>query len=148
MASLNDILEQALEGGDGVSWISIKHSIMGVPSKGLTSFRFKRRQAKQNNYGSGLKPYNRTRGKVEYEGSVKCFADYALALDMGAPDNNKLNYAPFSYIAQVDVGGVLYTIELQYSEFMEDGFDASEGDMSIEYELPLIIGDVKIRKGI
>lgn len=148
MSTITETLEAALQGGEGVAWINCKHGIMGVPGNGIIQFRWKRRQNKQNNYGAGTKPLNRTRGRKEYEVYFKCYGDFTLALETNAPGGDALNYAPFSMTQQITFGGQLYTIEAKYCEFTESGFDTSEGDMTLEGEHPLICGDIEVRKGV
>jgi len=140
--------EVTLEGGNGASFVSFTFSILGVPTNGVQRISYKAMQAKQNNYGVGRKPYNRTKGKVEFEGSITLFLDVVKALEKAAPNGNLFDLPPFEITARVVFGTQSKTTILRYVEFLESGIDTSEGDMNVLVELPLIIGDIENRDGL
>lgn len=140
--------EISLEGGNGASWVSFTFSILGVPTNGVQRITYKDMQAKQNNYGAGRKPYNRTKGKVEYEGAITLFLDVVWALVKSAPGGRIQDIPPFEITCRVVYGTSSKTTILKNVEFLENGIDTSEGDMNTVVELPLIIGDIEFRDGL
>jgi len=137
--------EITLEGGNGASWVSFTHTIDGVPTNGIQRVQYRRPTAKQNNYGAGRKPYNRTRGKIEYEGSITLFLDVVWALIQSSPNGQLADRPPFEMTHRVQYGATSKTTVLKYVEFLEDGLDISEGDMNVLVDLPIIIGDIETR---
>ena len=119
-----------------------------MPTNGIQRVTFCEIQQKQNNYGAARKPYNRTRGKIEYDGSIALFLDVVWTLIKSAPNGRIQDIPPFEIIHRVSFGAESRTYELKYCEFMENGIDLNEGDMNVVVELPIIIGDVVYKKGI
>jgi hypothetical protein len=140
--------EVTLEGGNGASWASFTFSILGVPTTGVQRITYKDMQQKQNNYGAGRKPYNRTKGTIEYEGSITLFLDVVWALVKSSTTGRLQDLPPFEITCRVVYGTQSKTTILKYVEFTENGLDTSEGDMNTIVELPLIIGDIEFKDGL
>jgi hypothetical protein len=140
--------ELTLEGGIGASWVSFTHTISGVPTNGVQRVSFKDMQATQNNYGAGRKPYNRTKGKIEYEGTIGLFLDVVWALIKSAPNGRIQDIPEFEITHRVVFGAQSKTVKLKYCCFTENGLDISEGDMNVVIDLPLSIGDIEFVDGL
>jgi hypothetical protein len=140
--------EVTLEGGIGASWVSFTHTIAGVPTNGIQRVSFKDTQAIQNNYGAGRKPYNRTKGKIEYEGTIGLFLDVIWALIKSAPNGRLQDIPEFEITSRVQFGTSSKTYKLKYCCFTENGLDISEGDMNVLVDLPLSIGDIEFVDGL
>jgi hypothetical protein len=142
-----DPLELALEGGDGISFINVSHNIMGAPINGITKFSWKKSQEKVNRYGAGALPYNRVRKAKKFEGTITVFGDVALALEANAPTGDMLDYPPFIIIGKIAVGDLIYTVELTACEFTDATYAGEVDNDGMEVELPVVIGNIKIKQG-
>jgi len=132
-----------LVNGVAYSWSSIQFVLFGVPVVGITNIEYKRKQAKTNNYGVGTKPVSRGYGKEEYEGSIEIYLDEWKKIIAAAPNNDPLNIGWFDIPVLYGNSIADATMDrLQAVEFMEDPFNAKQGDTSLTVKLPLIIGGI------
>lgn len=132
--------------GISISWSQITLSMLGAPITGVRAISWSSKQEKTNNYGAGSKPVSRGYGRVEYEGSITFLAEEFKNLIASAPDNDVLKYPFFDVqILFVDpTNGLLMKCVWKASEFLENNFDASEGDTMIEIEVPFIMADIQL----
>lgn len=133
-----------LVNGVNYSWGNIKLVLFGVPVIGVTKINYKEKQIKENNYGIGNEPISRGHGKKEYEGSLELYTDEWKRIIDASPNRKPTDIPPFD--VQVIYGGtqVLPNVDiLQGVEFLEDPFDANEGDTKLLITVPLIIGGIK-----
>lgn len=130
--------------GTNYSWNSVKVVLFGVPVVGITKLDYKAKQVKENNYGMGSEPVSRGIGNKEYEGSIELYVDELKRIIDASPDRDPLAIPPFDI--QVIYGGtrVLPNVDvLQAVEFLENPFNASQGDSKILITIPLVIGGIK-----
>lgn len=121
--------------------------MLGKPIIGLRGMRFKAMQEKSNVHGAGSKPIARTRGQVNYEGSVKILLSElnAMLISQGNPAKGVIGIKPFDIIVAFApfVVDVITTHRLVYCEFTECEINVNNGDQEVEVELPIIIGDIE-----
>lgn len=137
----------ALINGVNYSWSSIQFVLFGVPVVGIVSIEYKRKQAKTNNYGAGIEPVSRGYGRREYEGSIEIYLDEWRKICLAAPSKDPLQIGWFDI--PVIFGNSIADIAtdtLQACEFLEDPFNAKEGDTKLTVKIPLIIGAIKHTK--
>jgi hypothetical protein len=129
--------------GVSYSWSSIQFVLFGVPVIGIVDIEYKKKQTKTNNYGAGTDPVSRGYGKNEYEASIEIYLDEWRNIINAAPSNDPLSIGWFDI--QVIYGNNMASATrdiLQAVEFLEDPFNAKEGDTKLTVKLPLILAGI------
>jgi hypothetical protein len=126
---------------NGYSYADGKATFNGVELVGVTSFDFKRNQVKANNYGLGKNPVSRSRGKVEFTGSLEMDFDTQKALEA---------LSPTKLLADIPAGIMVFSLErpdggketvtMNNFEFMGDGLAGSEGDENLTASIDVVFG--------
>lgn len=127
--------------GVAYSWSNVKVNLFGVPVVGITEVNFNNKQKKENNYGAGVNPVSRGYGNVEPEADITIYWDEWIKIIDASPDKNPLNIAPFDI--QILFGGSSVNfkqVNLRSCEFLEDPFQAKQGDNKLVVKIPLIVG--------
>jgi hypothetical protein len=134
-----------LVNGVSYDWGSIQVVLFGAPVVGISAISYKKKQNKENIYGAGYKPVSRGYGRIEYEGSMTLKMEEWKRIIAAAPNRNPLEIAPFAITVVLGTSGRnTPTVDRLYAvEFMDDGLDSSEGDTSIDVEIPIIIGEIE-----
>ena len=133
-----------LVNGTEYSWGGIVLELFGVPVQGITAISYKKKQAKTNNYGAGTKPVSRGYGKEECDGSIEVLRSEWTKVIAASPSQNPLAIGWFPISVTYGTSMADATIDiLQGVEFLEDPFDAKEGDTKLLVKLPLIIADIE-----
>lgn len=129
--------------GVAYSWSSIIFNLFGVPVVGITSIEYKRKQEKKNNYGAGSEPVSRGYGRKEYDGSIEIYLDEWKKVIAAAPNRDPLaiGWFPISVTYGNSVADATKDV-LNAVEFLEDPFNAKEGDTKLTVKIPLIIGSI------
>lgn len=124
----------------------IKLVLLGRPTSSLTKVSYTVKREKKNIITNSKKPHTRARGPESYEGSLGFTQAELEALQRVAGSNRKLTDIPMFDIvisyAQED-GGMVVTDVLKDCEFTETKKEMKAGDMNMEVELPIIIGDIQ-----
>jgi hypothetical protein len=126
------------------SWSSIVLELFGVPVQGITAISYKKKQAKTNNYGAGVEPVSRGYGKKEYDASIEILRSEWTKIIAASPSRDPLTIGWFPI--SITYGNSLADITtdiLQGVEFLEDPFDAKEGDTKMLVKLPLILSGIE-----
>lgn len=132
---------------NGISyhWAVIRFVLFGQIVVGITKISFKSKQDKKNNYGMGNKPVSRAYGNYEYEASIEIYQEEWQRVIAAAPMRDPLAIAPFDI--QVLYGSNSIAPEnkaiLKACEFMENPFEASQGDTKLMATIPLILADIE-----
>lgn len=136
-------MSSPLINGVSYSWAQIKFSPFGVPIVGIMNISYKRKQKKENNYGSGNEPVSRGYGNTEYEGSIELFQEEWKAIIAASPERDPLKIPWFDIpVIYGDSIATTTTDVLRAVEFLEDPFDAKQNDTSLTVKIPLIIGKI------
>lgn len=133
----------ALINGVNYSWGNLNVVLFGNIVIGIGKLSYKARQEKTNNYGWNQKPISRGYGRYEFEGSIDLYSDEWIKIIRSSPNNDPLQLLP-SDIQIVFAGSRVLPNKdtLQAVEFLENPFDASEGDTKLMVTVPIIIGDI------
>jgi len=128
---------------------SIRISMLGNDFViGCSAISYTAKQEKTNNYGQGGKPVSRSRGKVEYDGSITLDQAEIRAILGAAGVDSLTRVQPFNLIVSFSEGAEpVITDTLEYTEFTEDGFTAGVDNNATTVEIPLIIGNI-VKGGI
>ncbi len=133
-----------LVNGEAFSFSQISIELLGYEPVGITAISYKKTQEKENIYGLGEKPVARGRGTKVLEGSITMLANEIIKLQEFAPAGGDImDIPPFNIQVSYTRGDVIVTDVLRKCEFTEDPRESSQGDMSIEVEVPLVIGDIE-----
>lgn len=127
--------------GVNYSWSNVKFNLFGVPVVGITDISYSAKQKKENNYGAGVDPVSRGYGNREYEGSITLYRDEWQRIIDAAANKDALGIAPFDI--QVLFGGSSVSFKqdtLRSCEFLNDPFEAKQGDTKLMVKIDLIIG--------
>jgi hypothetical protein len=132
-----------LVNGVAFAWSSISFILFGVPVAGIVNIEYKIKQNKTNNYGAGSEPVSRGYGKKEYEGSIEIYQDEWKKIIAAAPNRDPLAIGFFD-IPVLYGNSLADTTKdiLKAVEFLEDPFNAKEGDTKLTVKIPLIIGGI------
>lgn len=129
--------------GVAYSWSSISFVLFGIPVAGIVNIEYKRKQEKTNNYGAGQKPVSRGYGRIEYDGSIEVHLDEWKRVIAASPNRDPLSIGWFDISVLYGNSAADATKDtLKAVEFLEDPFQAKEGDTKLTVKLPLIIGDI------
>jgi len=129
--------------GVAYSWSSINFILFGVPVAGIVNIEYKKKQEKKNNWGAGTKPVSRGYGKEEADGSIEIYLDEWKKVIAAAPNRNPLSIGWFDVPVSYGNSAADATRDvLRAVEFLEDPFNAKQGDTALTVKLPLIIADI------
>ena len=132
--------------GTSYSWAQITINIQGTPLYGVTALSYSETQEKTNNYGRGSAPTSRGRGRKEYEASMTIRLGELEALRASIASRNLVDIPAFdvtvAFIPNNADTNVPLVHTLKNAEFLSDSVDVSEGDTSIEVDMPLIISEI------
>lgn len=131
---------QPLVNGEAYSWAQITLGIDGVAVAGIKAISYGENQTVVNNYGAGRFPVSRGYGAVEVTGSITLEMTDVEAIQRAAPNGRIQDYPEFPVtVSFVPLnGGGIVTHRLNNCRFMENKRDMSQGDTSVDVELPLL----------
>lgn len=133
----------ALVNGESYSWSQVTINLLGRSIEGVSSIEYETTQEKTNNYGRGVKPVSRGRGKKSYTGSVTLKEEEIRAIEAALPINKSLvDIAAFPIVVVFNNNGILNTDTLMYCEFTNRGVSVNTDSTDVERQINLIIGDI------
>ena len=129
--------------GVNYSWSTVTLTLFGVPVKGITNIAYNTKQEKTNNYGAGSEPVSRGYGRKTHEGSIEIYLDEWKNVIAAAPHRDPLQIGWFDISVSYGSSALTATIDtLRSVEFLENPFEAKEGDTKLMVKIPLIIGNI------
>jgi len=128
--------------GEQISGASVRCNILGVSMPGLKKIKFGKKVAKENVLGTGNKPVGRSYGQETYEASITMLMSDFLAIENIAPNKDITQIPPFPIGVSFLQTGKVTSYTLETCEFTDFNIDVQTADMSVEIELPLIIGGI------
>lgn len=133
--------------GEEYGWQDIKIIMLGRPVAGVLEISYEVEREKKNVYAIGSKPIARARGVKKYTGKIKVLQSELQALQTASGINRDLtDIGMFSIVAMyVPNGsvGIPVTDTLNDCEFTKVPKGMKQGDLNMEVELELIIGDIE-----
>lgn len=129
--------------GVNYSWATVTLTLFGVPVKGITNITYNTKQEKTNNYGAGSEPVSRGYGRKTYEGSIEIYLDEWKNVIAAAPNRDPLRIGWFDISVSYGNSALTAAIDtLLGVEFLENPFEAKEGDTKLMVKIPLIIAKI------
>jgi hypothetical protein len=126
---------------NGYSYADGKATFNGVELPGITSFEFSSPQSKTNNYGLGKYPVSRSRGKVEYSGSLEMDWDTQRALKAFSPTGLMKDIPAGVMIFSLErADGGKETLTMGAFEFNGDAISGAEGDENLTGSIDVVYG--------
>ena len=137
------------------SWANLQILIGNslIPVVNVTSINYSEKQTMTNLYGIGNQPVSRTATNIEYEASINLRKSEVIAIQNAArlavPANTTsygsiTDILPFTLVVQYqrdDYSQI--TIDTLYNvQFTANSSDISQGDTSVDIELPLILSHI------
>lgn len=134
----------ALINGEGYTHASIVISLLGNPLvAGFKAISYDTQRDKQNSHGANGRPVERTRGRVNYSGSISLTQKEVMRIREAANQRSLTEIPPFS-IAVGFANGVdpIVTDLLEYVEFTNNPTGSQDGDTEMVVQLNLVIGNI------
>lgn len=129
--------------GRAYGWADITCSPGGVPMNGITSIEYEDKQEMENIYGAGNRPVARGYGRVTYDGKMTISMEELEARQAVSSTGRIQDIPEFTIVVSyLPDGGKLVTHKLQYCRFKNNGRTVKEGDMKIEHQVDLVIGNI------
>lgn len=135
----------ALINGQGFSHADLQLGLLGNPLViGFRAIEYRKTQAKTNVKGAQGRPVERTRGEMDFSGSITLTLKEVVRIREAAGKRMLTDIPPFP-ITVTKANGVdpaTYDL-LETVEFLEDMVSTTSGDEVSEVTLPIIIGNIK-----
>lgn len=140
----------SLINGHSYEWADIQLSIAGnTPIYGITSIDYSMKREGKNVYGAGDQPVSRGYGSVVYEGSITIKMEEMVAIRSIAPaafpgGGSDITRIPeFTIVvAFLDSQNAVVVNTLNSVKFLADDFKAKQGETSLDFTIPLLIGSI------
>lgn len=130
-----------------IAWEDVTLTMFGRIVDGFRGFKYKVSKTKSNVHGRGKEPIARSKGRKEYEGSIKLLFREVIALEKAAISQGGTDLTdipPFDVtIVYADSNtGIPITHILNNVEITEYELGMEQGDDYLEVELPISIGKI------
>jgi len=138
-------MSEPLINGVRHSWADVKVNLLGRTISGITSVGYDDKQDKVNNYGAGVFPVSRGRGKYEAGAKIALHAYEIDAITKALGKGKRLTDVPMFDVTVVfmPVGSDgLITHVIRNCEFTMNKREIKQGDTVIEVELELITSHI------
>lgn len=128
------------------SWASVKVALLGRTVSGISSVSYEDKQEKVDNYGAGIFPVSRGKGKYEASAKITLHAYEVDAIVRALGIGKRLTDIPqfdvvVAYIPEGSDGLITHTI--RNCEFTMNKREVKQGDTVIEVELDLITSHIE-----
>jgi hypothetical protein len=142
-------MAQPLVNGIVHNFASISVLVAGQSLHSIKAISYKDSQPQENTYGMGYYAVGRSFGRIEYEASLTMQLGDALKLSDLATDGRVQSLPLFDVVITFQPFGTteVKVHTLKDCSFTELGVDSSEGDMTIDVELPLQVGFIQWKPG-
>ena len=129
-----------------IGWEDVTMTMHGRIVDGFRGFKYKVSKTKANIHGRGKDPIARSKGRKEYEGSIKLLFREVMALEKGAIQqggDDLTDIDPFDITLVYAEGDLISTHILNNVEVTEYELSMEQGDDFMEVELPISVGGIK-----
>lgn len=126
-------------------WNTVTANILGRDVEGITELAYDDKEKKENVYGAGKFPIGRGRGNYEPKASITLMKEEVDALKLSLPPGKSIrDIAPFDMIVQYETEtGVILKDRIRNAEFMGDGVEVKQNDMTITTKYELLISHIE-----
>lgn len=126
-------------------WNTVTANILGRDVEGITELAYDDKQKKENVYGAGIMPIGRGRGNYEAKASITLMKEEVDALKLSLKDGHSIrDIAPFDMIVQYETeNGIILKDRIRNAEFMGDGVEVKQNDMTITTKYELLISHIE-----
>lgn len=134
--------------GQEFGWQDIKFYLLGKAPAGILAVTYETKREKKNVYGVGNKPVARARGPKTFEAKITVLQSELEALQQAAalikPGADLTDMPPFDVVVSYlpEGAGRVVTDVLQDCEFTNIPKASKQGDMNMEVELTLMVGNI------
>jgi hypothetical protein len=116
---------------------------MGIPLMGITDINYEEKQDMDNIYGAGNRPVSRGYGRITYEGNLTIAMEELESYKKASPTGRLQDIPEFPIVISfLPDSGTIVTHKIKYVRFKNNGRKIKEGDMKIEHQIDLVIGDI------
>lgn len=137
--------DMALVNGEGYTHASITIGLLGnTLVAGFKAISYNTAQDKQNSFGANGQPVERTRGHVNYTGSITLTQKEVMRIREAAGNRSLTEIAPFALSVSFSNGvDAIKTDVLEYVEFMDNPTASADGDAEMPVQLNLVVGGIR-----
>lgn len=141
---MNGLRTPPLINGVEPAWANLVVNIAGFPEVGIRAIEYKDEQEMENIYGAGQVPVGRGYGRITPTASVTLLRTAVEAARTASPTGRLQDIAPFNIVIMFLPinGGKIIKHKLRNCQFKTDELSVSEGDMSNETQLELILSHI------
>lgn len=139
-------MAKVLINGQAYTWAQIKVNVLGRQINGIAKISYKEKEEMQDNFGAGNRPVSRSYGKITAEGSMELHMEELEALQAATPDGRIQSIPEFDIVVSYQPNqGKIVNHTLHNCRMMENGREASNEDMLIKTEIPLLISHISFK---
>ena len=126
-------------------WNSVTVNVLGRDVEGITELAYNDTTKKENVYGAGKYPVGRGRGNYEAKASITLLKEEVDAMKLALPQGKTIqDIAPFDIVSEwTGDNGVILKDRIRNAEFMNDGVEIKQNDVSVATKYDLIISHVE-----
>lgn len=126
-------------------WNAVTANFLGRDLEGITELSYSDSQKKENVYGAGAYPIGRGRGNYEAKCSITLHKEEVDAVKMALAGGKTIqDIAPFDIVVEYETdNGNIKKDRIRNAEFMGDGVEVKQNDMSIATKYELLISHIE-----
>ena len=126
-------------------WNAVTANILGRDLEGIVELAYDDKEKKENIYGAGKYPIGRGRGNYEPKASISILKEEIDAMKLSLPPGKSIrDIAPFDMVVQYETeNGIILKDRIRNCEFMGDGVEVKQNDMTITTKYELLISHIE-----
>lgn len=126
-------------------WNSVTANALGRDFEAISELAYNDTQKKENVFGAGPRPIGRSRGNFDPKASITLFKEEIDALKLALPPGKTImDIAPFDIVVQYENElGFILKDRIRNVEFMNDGIEVKQNDMTIGTKYELLISHIE-----
>lgn len=126
-------------------WNAVTANFLGRDLEGITELAYSDSQKKENVYGAGAYPIGRGRGNYEAKCSITLHKEEVDAIKLALAGGKTIqDIAPFDIVVEYETdNGNIKKDRIRNAEFMGDGVEVKQNDMSIATKYELLISHIE-----
>lgn len=138
-------MDNVLINGKAYDFTQVVVKIFGVNIASVSQINYTEEQAKENNYGTGIRPVSRGRGAITSTCSLTMSMNDVEAIRDVAPDGSLLKLAPFDIEVSFLNDQKVVNHVIKNCEFTTDGVEAAQDDKDIKKSFDLLPSHILYR---